>query len=98
MKAKQVTPVPTSCPLKVRPSGIDGAPRVFLVDSPFGSLKKVRIKKRAHKNRSLAEADAQDDIKTFNNPSRQRIHLGGVSPDPFEAAHRTPTRGVHALL
>ena len=30
MKAKQVTPVPTSCPLKVRPSGIDGAPRVFL--------------------------------------------------------------------
>ena len=66
-----------------------------VVESFFGSLKKERIKKQIYKNRQLAEADVRDYIETFYNPPRRHSHLGGVSPDQFEAAHRMSKRGLH---
>jgi putative transposase len=61
----------------------------------FGSLKKELIKKQIYKSRDLAKAAIADYIETFYNRSRRHSHLGGVSPEQFEAAHRRPIRGVH---
>lgn len=61
----------------------------------FSSLKKERIKKQIYKTRDLAKADVADYIDAFYNRSRRHSHLGGVSPEQFEAAHRPGKRGVH---
>ena len=55
----------------------------------FSSLKKERIKKQIHKNRELAIAEAADYIETFHNRTRRHSHLGGLSPEQFEATHKT---------
>ena len=52
----------------------------------FGSLKKERIRKRIYKTRDLARADVFDYIEVFCNRQRRHEHLGGVSPEAFEAA------------
>jgi putative transposase len=57
-----------------------------VAESFFSSLKKERIKKRIYKNRDLANADISDYIELFYNRSRRHKHLGGVSPEEFEAA------------
>jgi len=57
-----------------------------VAESFFSSLKKERIKKRVYKTRDLARADVFDYIEMFYNPTRRHTHLGGVSPDAFEAA------------
>jgi putative transposase len=59
-----------------------------VAESFFGSLKKERIKKLIYKNRALAIADLADYIDTFYNRMRRHSHLGGLSPEQFEAAHR----------
>jgi putative transposase len=51
-------------------------------------LKKERIKKQIYKNRDLATADVADYIDTFYNRTRRHSHLGGLSPEQFEAAHK----------
>jgi putative transposase len=61
----------------------------------FGSLKKELIKKQIFKSRALATAAIADYIETFYNRSRRHSHLGGVSPEQFEAAHKRPKPGVH---
>jgi putative transposase len=61
----------------------------------FGSLKKERIKKQIYKSRELAITDVADYIETFYNRTRRHSHLGGVSPEQFEAAHQLRRRGVH---
>ena len=61
----------------------------------FGSLKKELIKKQIYKSRDLAKAAIADYIETFYNRSRRHSHLGGVSPEQFEAAHKCPNQGVH---
>jgi putative transposase len=57
-----------------------------VAESFFSSLKKERIKKRIYKNRELANADLSDYIESFYNRSRRHKHLGGMSPEEFEAA------------
>jgi len=57
-----------------------------VAESFFGSLKKERIKKRVYKTRDLARADVFDYIEVFYNRTRRHSHLGGVSPEAFEAA------------
>ena len=58
-----------------------------VAESFFSSLKKERIKKHIYKTRDLARADIFDYIEMFYNPTRRRqSHLGGQSPDAFEAA------------
>ena len=66
-----------------------------VAESFFGSLKKERIKKQIYKNREVAAADVVDYIAAFYNRSRRHGHLGGVSPEEFEAAHKTRRQGVH---
>jgi len=56
-----------------------------VAESFFASLKKERIKKRIYKNRELATREVSDYIESFCNRSRRHRHLGGVSPEEFEA-------------
>jgi putative transposase len=66
-----------------------------VAESFFSSLKKERVKKRIYKTRELAIADVSDYIESFYNPVRRHSHLGGMSPDQFEAAHKLRRRSVH---
>jgi putative transposase len=66
-----------------------------VAESFFASLKKERVKKRIYPNRELALADVSDYIDSFYNRTRRHSHLGGVSPEQFEAAHRSRRRTVH---
>ena len=43
----------------------------------------------------VALADIGDYIDSFYNCSRRHSHLGGVSPEQFEAAHMPLKQGVH---
>ena len=66
-----------------------------MAESLFGSLKKERIKKHIYKNRELAVNDVADYIDTFYNPTRRHSHLGGLSPEQFETAHKPRRQGLH---
>ncbi len=66
-----------------------------VAESFFSSLKKERIKKHIYKNRELALADLSDYIETFYNRTRRHSHLGGISPEEFEAANKVQRRSVH---
>jgi putative transposase len=66
-----------------------------VAESFFGSLKKERIKKRIYANRETAILDVSEYIDQFYNPIRRHSHLGGVSPNEFEAVHRRRRSGVH---
>ena len=66
-----------------------------VAESFFSSLKKERIKKQIYKNRELAQADVAQYINTFYNSTRRHSHLGGVSPDQFEAAHKPLRQRLH---
>jgi len=57
-----------------------------VAESFFSSLKKERVKKQIYKNRELALHDVADYIDGFYNATRRHSHLGGVSPEQFEAA------------
>ena len=56
-----------------------------VAESFFASLKKERIKKRIYNNRDQAIAEVSDYIDSFYNPVRRHQHVGGVSPEAFEA-------------
>jgi putative transposase len=64
-------------------------------ESFVSSLKKERIKKQIYKNRDLAIADIADYIDAFYNRTRRYSHLGGVSPEQFEAAHKVRRQRLH---
>ena len=66
-----------------------------VAESFFSSLKKERVKKHIYKTRELALADISEYIESFYNPVRRHSHLGGISPDQFEADHKPKRRGVH---
>lgn len=66
-----------------------------VAESFFSSLKKERIKKHIYADRETATLDLAEYIDGFYNPIRRHSHLGGVSPDEFEAAHRKRKSGVH---
>ena len=61
----------------------------------FSSLKKERIKKQIYRNRELAIADVADYIDSFYNRTRRHSHIGGLSPEQFEAAHKPDRRSLH---
>jgi putative transposase len=60
-----------------------------VAESFFASLKKERVKRRIYKNRDLARLDVSEYIDAFYNPARRHRHLGGVSPEAFEARTRS---------
>lgn len=66
-----------------------------VAESFFSSLKKEWIKKRIYASREVATSDISEYIDGFYNLTRRHSHLGGVSPDEFEAAHHQPRLGVH---
>ena len=66
-----------------------------VAESVFSSLKMERIKKRIYKTRDFAIEDVSSWINEFYNPVRRHQHLGGVSPDDFEAAAKQPKDVVH---
>ena len=66
-----------------------------VAESFFSSLKKERIKKQIYKNRELAVADVAHYIDRFYNSTRRHSHLGGVSPEQFEAAHKPLRKSLH---
>lgn len=57
-----------------------------VAESFFSSLKKERIKKRVYKTREIARADIFEYIEVFYNRNRRHSHIGGISPEAFEAA------------
>jgi putative transposase len=59
-----------------------------VAESFFSRLKKERIKKRIYKNRELAIQDLADYIDHFYNRTRRHSHIGGISPEQFEAAQK----------
>ena len=66
-----------------------------VAESFFSSLKQERIRKQIYRVRELALADVADYIVTFYNRTRRHSHLGGVSPEQFEEAHKVRRQGVH---
>src|SRR5499433_2316198 len=66
-----------------------------VAESFFSSLKKERIKKQIYKNRELAKADVADYIDIFYNRNRRHSHLGGLSPEQFEVAHKPRRQRLH---
>lgn len=66
-----------------------------VAESFFGSLKKERIKKHIYKDRELATADILDYIEAFYNRTRRHSHLGGISPEAFEATTSHRRKRVH---
>jgi putative transposase len=57
-----------------------------VAESFFSSLKKEHVKKKIYKNRSVARSAIAEYIEVFYNPTRRHSHLGGVSPEAFEAS------------
>ena len=68
--------------------------RDLVLDAVLKAVKQ-RIKKHIYKNRELAVTDIADDIGSFYNASRRHRHLGGVSPDQFEAMSTRRRHGLH---
>ena len=66
-----------------------------VAESFFGSLKKELIKRQIYKSRDVATATIADYIETFYNRSRRHSHLGAISHEQFEAAHKSRKHGVH---
>jgi putative transposase len=48
-----------------------------------------------YKNRDLATKDVRDYIETFHNRARRHSHLGGLSPEQFEAAQTRSKGRLH---
>ena len=57
-----------------------------VAESFFSSLEKERIRKQVYRTRDLAKADIFEYIEMFYNRARRHSHLGGISPEAFEAA------------
>lgn len=66
-----------------------------VAESFFSSLKKERIRKHIYSDRESAMLDIKEYIDGFYNPVRRHSHLGGLSPNEFEAAHRSRKPSVH---
>ena len=48
-----------------------------------------------YKKRELASAAVADYINAFYNRTRRHSHLGGLSPEQFEAAHKPRRQRFH---
>jgi len=66
-----------------------------VAQSFFSSLKKERFKRHVCENRLLAIDGLSDYIEGFHNRKRRHSHLGGVSPEASNSAHRRSRRRVH---
>ena len=60
----------------------------------FSTLKKLCVRRRIYPARDEARADIFDFIELFYNSERQHSHVGGVSPQQFEADYFNRLSGV----
>ena len=65
-----------------------------VAESFFSSLKKERIKKHIYHDRDTAIKDIAEYIESFYNRTRRHSHIGGISPEQFEAEHRRSRNSV----
>ena len=65
-----------------------------VAESFFSTLKKLRIRRRIYATRDEARADIFDFIELFYNSQRRHSHVGGVSPQQFEADYFARLQGV----
>lgn len=65
-----------------------------VAESFFSSLKKERIRKKVYRTREIAKTDIFEYIEMFYNRTRRHSHLGGVSPEAFEAASISAPQSV----
>jgi putative transposase len=65
-----------------------------VAESFFSTLKKQRIRRRVYATRDDARADIFEFIELFYNPTRRHSHVGGVSPQQFEADYAASLQGV----
>lgn len=65
-----------------------------VAESFLSTLKKLRIRWRIYATRDEARADIFDFIELFYNSQRRRSHVGGVSPQQFEADYLKRLKGV----
>jgi putative transposase len=66
-----------------------------VAESFFSSLKKEHIKKHIYHDRDTATKDIAEYIESFYNRTRRHSHIGGISPERFEAEHRRGRNSVH---
>ena len=66
-----------------------------VAESFFSILKKERIKKQIYHDRDTATKDIAEYIELFYNRTRRHRHIGGISPERFEAEHRRSRNSVH---
>jgi len=66
-----------------------------VAESFFGSLKKEWIKKHIYKDREYGTKDIADYIEASYNRTRRHSHIGGVSPEVFEASNRRHPSSLH---
>jgi putative transposase len=48
--------------------------------------KKERVRKQVYRTRDLAKADIFEYVEMLYNRTRRHSHLGGLSPEAFEAS------------
>ncbi len=65
-----------------------------VTESFFSTLKKQRIRRRVYPTRDEARADIFAFIELFYNVKRRHSHVGGVSPQQFEADYAQSLQGV----
>ena len=53
------------------------------------------MKTQISKSRDVTTATISDYIETFYNRARRHSHLGGISAEHFETAHKFRKEGVH---
>ena len=70
-------------------------PKSIWTWSPGAVSTRTVAREAVYKNRALALADVADYIDRFYNRTRRHGHLGGVSPEQFEAAHKPQRKGLH---
>ena len=59
-----------------------------VAESFFSSLKTERIKKHIYHDLDTATKDIAEYIECLYNRTRRHSHIGGISPERFEAEHR----------
>ena len=69
-----------------------------VAESFFSTLKKLRIRRRIYATRDEARADIFDFIELFYNSQRRHSHVGGVSPQQFEADYFKSLQSVQKTL
>lgn len=65
-----------------------------VAESFFATLKKHKIRQRVFATRDEARKEIFEFIEMFYNPKKRYSHIGGVSPEQFEANYFSKRSGV----